>query len=82
MVQDGDLPALCVKRGGVWIKWTYKQYLDDVKTTAKEHTVVIELLSQWKNPQFSIYFEIKDKNEGLFSGVFINRNLLIKIEMH
>ncbi|XP_023331008.1 long-chain-fatty-acid--CoA ligase ACSBG2 [Eurytemora carolleeae] len=31
----GDQPALCVKRGGVWISWTYKEYLAEVRTVAK-----------------------------------------------
>ncbi|XP_046633356.1 long-chain-fatty-acid--CoA ligase ACSBG2-like [Daphnia pulicaria] len=30
-----DHPALCVKRDGKWIKWTYKQYLHDVRVCAK-----------------------------------------------
>jgi len=30
-----DRPALCVKRGDEWVRWTYQQYLDDVKTVAK-----------------------------------------------
>ena len=30
-----DRPALVVKRGDEWVKWTYKQYLDDVKAVAK-----------------------------------------------
>ncbi|XP_032780235.2 long-chain-fatty-acid--CoA ligase ACSBG2 [Daphnia magna] len=30
-----DHPALCVKRDGKWIKWTYKQYLHDVTVCAK-----------------------------------------------
>lgn len=28
-------PALKVERDGQWITWTYKEYLEDVKTTAK-----------------------------------------------
>lgn len=31
----GDLTAMCVKRGGVWVKWTYSNYLQDVRTVAK-----------------------------------------------
>lgn len=30
-----DHPALCVKRDGKWLKWTYKQYLHDVTVCAK-----------------------------------------------
>jgi len=30
-----DRPALVVKRGDEWVKWTYKQYLDEVKAVAK-----------------------------------------------
>jgi len=30
-----DHEALAVKRNGVWIKWTYKEYQEDVRTVAK-----------------------------------------------
>jgi len=30
-----DRVALTVKRDGVWVKWTYAEYLDDIKTVAK-----------------------------------------------
>jgi len=30
-----DKPALCVKRDGQWVKWTYKQYLHDVQVCAR-----------------------------------------------
>jgi len=30
-----DHPALCVKRGGVWVKWSYRSYLEEVRTVAK-----------------------------------------------
>jgi len=36
LIKAGDQPALCVKRGGVWISWTYKEYLAEVRTVAKE----------------------------------------------
>nr|XP_022331343.1 long-chain-fatty-acid--CoA ligase ACSBG2-like isoform X2 [Crassostrea virginica] len=28
-------PALAVKRGGVWVKWTYEQYFNDTRKAAK-----------------------------------------------
>merc|ERR1719323_30868 len=30
-----DVPALAVKRQDQWVKWTYKEYLQDVRTVAK-----------------------------------------------
>ena len=33
--QSGDQPALNVTRNGVWIRWTYKEYLEDVKIVAR-----------------------------------------------
>jgi len=30
-----DRTALAVKREGVWVKWTYEEYLEDIKTVAK-----------------------------------------------
>merc|ERR1712117_506284 len=30
-----DQVAMCVKRNDEWVKWTYAQYLEDVKTVAK-----------------------------------------------
>merc|ERR1719466_260278 len=30
-----DRTALAVKRDGVWVKWTYTEYLENIKTVAK-----------------------------------------------
>ena len=39
-----DVHALCVKRQGEWVKWTYKEYMEDVKRAAKSLITV----SVWK----------------------------------
>ena len=31
-----DHTALAVKRNSEWVKWTYREYQEDVKTVAKE----------------------------------------------
>ena len=31
----GDHVALAVQRDGLWTKWTYQQYLEDIRTAAK-----------------------------------------------
>ena len=30
-----DRTALAVKRDGVWVKWSYRQYIEDIQTVAK-----------------------------------------------